>query len=303
MTNVNGERATEWRRTESGPPASDPIVKRLIDACVRMGRFQPHELLRWLVDDVLAGFGLRSEAPPHSDAVPWLRENTARYAEAVIRHPFGDVLGMVYQVLSARGHRGALGQFFTPASVSRLIAEMLMPAPPTAAHDEERPDRLLRACEPACGSGAMVLAFMEAQLAARGRAALRRWSITGIDLDPLCTRMCAAQTLANLYTQRLELGELVIYRGNALGPREGLSVVIHTTVADLTPDIVLPAMHPSRIEALRLAVETQGAARPHEPEHAATRVRSTVELDKVRARSRPSGEIALGVSTVDLFAD
>lgn len=224
------------------------------------------------------------------------------YAEAVIRHPFGDVLGMVYQVLSSHGHRGALGQFFTPASVSRLIAEVLMPAP-TVADDEERPDRLMRACEPACGSGAMVLAFMEAQLAARGRAALRRWSITGIDLDPLCSRMGAAQTLANLFTQRLELGELVIYRGNALGPREGLSVVIHTTVADLTPDIVLPAMHPSRIEALRMVAQAQGAAQPHEPEHVGMRVRSTVEPDKVLVTSQPGREVALGVSTVDLFAD
>lgn len=297
MTDVKAEGATAWRRIEGGSLASDPIVNRLIDACVRMGRFQPHELLRWLVDDVLAGFGVRSEAPPDSNAVPWLRENTARYAEAVIRHPFGDVLGMIYQALSSRGHRGALGQFFTPTSVSRLIAEMLMPAP-TVSDDEERTDRLLRACEPACGSGAMVLAFMEAQVAAKGRAALRRWSITGIDLDPLCSRMCAAQILANLFTQRLELGELVIYRGNALGPREGLSVVIHTTVADLTPDIVLPAMHPSRVEALRTVVRAQRAARPHEP---ATRARSTVEPDLVR--TRPSGEVAMGVSTVDLFAD
>lgn len=301
MTDAKAERATQWRRTESGSLASDAIVKRLIDACVRMRRFQPHELLRWLVDDVLAGFGLRSEAPPHSDAISWLRENTAMYAEAVIRHPFGDVLGLVYQVLSSHGHRGALGQFFTPASVSRLIAEVLMAAP-TVADDEERPDRLMRACEPACGSGAMVLAFMEAQLAARGRAALRRWSITGIDLDPLCSRMCAAQTLANLFTRRLELGELVIYRGNALGPREGLSVVIHTTVADLTPDIVLPAMHPSRIEALRMVAQAQGAAQPHEPEHVGTRVRSTVEPDKVLVTSQPGREVALDVSTVDLFA-
>ena len=97
MTDANAERGTGWRRTESGSLASDAVVKRLIDACVRMGRFQPHNLLRWLVDDVLAGFGLRTEAPLHSDAIPWLRENTALYAEAVIRHPFGDVLGMVYQ--------------------------------------------------------------------------------------------------------------------------------------------------------------------------------------------------------------
>ena len=177
-----------------------------------------------------------------------------------------------------------------------------MPAP-TVADDEERLDRLLRACEPACGSGAMVLAFMEAQLAARGCAALRRRSITGIDLNPLCSRMCAAQILANLYTQRLELGELVIYRGNALGPREGLSVVVHTTVADLTPDIVLPAMHRSRIAALRMVEEAHGAAQPNGFEHAATRVRSAVERDKVRVTSRPTSAIALGGSTLDLFAD
>jgi hypothetical protein len=302
MTDAKAERATGWTRTESGSLSSAPIVKRLIDACVRMGSFQPHELLRWLVDDVLAGFGLRPEAPPNSDAIPWLCENTALYAEAVIRHPFGDVLGMVYQVLSSHGHRGALGQFFTPASVSRLIAEVLMPAF-TGVDDKERPDRLLRACEPACGSGAMVLAFMEAQLAVRGCAALRRWSITGIDLDPLCSRMCAAQILANLYAQRLELGELVIYRGNALGPREGLSVVVHTTVADLTPDIVLPAMHPSRIEALRMVAAGHAAVQPKGSEQVTTSGRSAVEPDKVRATNRPSSADAVGGSTVDLFAD
>jgi hypothetical protein len=146
MTDVKAEGATAWRRTEGGSLASDPIVNRLIDACVRMGRFQPHELLRWLVDDVLADFGVRSEAPPDSNAIPWLRENTARFAEAVIRHPFGDVMGMIYQALSSRWHRGALGQFFTPTSVSRLIAEMLMPAP-TVAEDQGTRSAQTASCE------------------------------------------------------------------------------------------------------------------------------------------------------------
>lgn len=296
MSEANTNTTTPRWRSESGSLASDAAVKRLIAACVRMGRFQPHELLRWLVDDVLAGFGLRSEAPPHSDAIPWLRENTALYAEAVIRHPFDDVLGMIYQELSSHGHRGALGQFFTPASISRFIAEVLTPAP-TIAEDERRPNRLLRACEPACGSGAMLLAFIEAQVAAKGRTALRRWSITGIDLDPLCSRMCAAQILANLFTQRLELGELVIYRGNALGPREGLSVVIHTTVADLTPDIVLPAMHPSRIEALRSVVGAQRATRPPEPAKERPPAEPGMDCTSVR------GDVVSGGGTVDLFAD
>ena len=44
----------------------DPIVKRLVAACSGVGEYQPHELLRWLVDDVVLRFGVPSpgESPP-----------------------------------------------------------------------------------------------------------------------------------------------------------------------------------------------------------------------------------------------
>lgn len=230
--------------------ARDRALQGLVDACVSVGKYQPGELLRWLVDDVLADFGVPKEAPAPDDVREWLRSAAAVYADLVARFPFVDVLGHVYQSIGSRGHRGALGQFFTPPSVSALIGSML-----AGGADLPADGRLLRACEPACGSGALLLAFMQAQMDARGPSALRSWSISAIDLDVLCARMCAAQVLANLLLQRIELGELVVYRGNALGPRSGLSVVIHTTVADLTPDVVLPALHPSRVAALRAVVE------------------------------------------------
>jgi hypothetical protein len=63
--------------------------------------------------------------------------------------------------------------------------------------------------------------------------------------------MWAVQILANLFTQHLELGELVIYRGMLSDHVMGYLL---WTVADLTPDIVLPAMYPYRIEALRSVV-------------------------------------------------
>lgn len=238
-----------YRRTFNDFPR-DRALHALVDACLRLGKYQPGELLRWLVDDVLADFGLPKEAPAPDDVRDWLRSSAGVYADLVARFPFVDVLGHVYQSIGSRGHRGALGQFFTPPSVSALIGAMLVGG-------AERPadGRLLRACEPACGSGALILAFMQAQTVARGSSALRSWSITGIDLDVLCARMCAAQVLSNLLLHRLELGELVVYRGNALGPTSGLSVVIHTTVADFRPDLVLPALHPSRIAALRAVAE------------------------------------------------
>lgn len=233
----------------------DCALQGLVDACCRVGKYQPHELLRWLVDDVLADFGLAPTEAAPNDITDWLRATAGAYAGVAARFPFCDVLGHVYQCIGSRGHRGALGQFFTPQCVSTLIGSMLCGT-------GERPadGRLLRACEPACGSGALVMAFMQAQMQSYGPDALRRWSITAIDLDVLCARMCAAQVLVNLFLQQLEVGELVICRGNALGPRSGLSVVIHATVADLTPDLVLPAMHPSRVAALRAVVQARSEA-------------------------------------------
>src|SRR5438552_3490705 len=87
-------------------------VQRLTDACTRVGKYQPHELLRWLVGDVLADFGARHTEPPPQEVLPWLRDTAGEYARAVAEHPYGDVLGVVYQELGSRGHRSALGQFF-----------------------------------------------------------------------------------------------------------------------------------------------------------------------------------------------
>lgn len=270
----------------------DGALHGLIDSCLRFGKYQPQELLRWLVDDVLADFGLRPQEPAPEDAGEWLRRSAIVYTDIAARFPFCDVLGLVYQSIGSRGHRGALGQFFTPSGVSVLIGSMLVGG-------VERPadGRLLRACEPACGSGALVLAFMQAQTQASGSDALRHWSITAIDLDVLCARMCAAQVLSNLFLQRIELGELVVYRGNALGPRSGLSAVVHTTVADLTPDLVLPAMHPSRVAALRAVVEAHGDA----VDHATSEVAPTTAPRTIPA-ARERHDDQRDTTQVDLFA-
>ena len=118
--------------------------------------------------------------------------------------------------------------------------------------------RFIRVLEPAAGAGVMLLAACGVIVTTHGAAALRRCSFTAIDLDALCAQMTACQLLANGALHGA-LGELLVYRGNALGPDALLDVVIHMTAVPSgtcpqpLPEIV-PAMAPARIAAIRQAV-------------------------------------------------
>jgi len=94
------------RRTFNDFPR-DCALQGLVDACLRVGKYQPGELLRWLVDDVLATFGLQKEEPAPDDVRDWLRSSAGAYADLVARFPFVDVLGHVYQSIGSRWHTTA----------------------------------------------------------------------------------------------------------------------------------------------------------------------------------------------------
>ena len=63
-----------------------------------------------------------------------------------------DFLGGIFHELEL--HNQAHGQFFTPYEICRMMAATMAPEAP-------KPGRVLRVGEPACGSGAMVIAFSE----------------------------------------------------------------------------------------------------------------------------------------------
>jgi hypothetical protein len=69
-------------------PSRDHALHALVESCLRFGRYQPQELLRWLVDDVLAGFGLRAQERHPEDARDWIQHSAAAYAALAARHPF-----------------------------------------------------------------------------------------------------------------------------------------------------------------------------------------------------------------------
>lgn len=90
-----------------------------------------------------------------------------------------DVLGDLFGELEL--HSKAKGQFFTPYHLSRMMADML-------AEDQER----YRLCEPACGSGWMVIAFAEA-LRAKGKNPQRCLYAYCQDIDLRAVQMAYIQ--------------------------------------------------------------------------------------------------------------
>lgn len=125
--------------------------------------------------------------------------------------PFADLLGSVYMTLASHGGRSMLGQFFTPAPIAEMMAEMQGLDPRTFPAK-----RLARICDPACGSGAMLLGAVRVLLRNHGESALNRIHLFGTDLDQICAHMAAVQVVANVNVHRLDLGAVTIAHGDSL---------------------------------------------------------------------------------------
>lgn len=147
-----------------------------------------------------------------------------RYRLAVYEtEPLRDILGLVYMELGAHGHRNRLGQYFTPWSIASMMAEMQL-----SGEWREDGEDLIRICDPACGSGVMLLAMVDAIRRRHGSRAVERLSLTGVDIDWICARMAALQLAANNAIHGLRFGEIGIVHGDSIR-LEGFSTVLHAT--------------------------------------------------------------------------
>ncbi len=100
-----------------------------------------------------------------------------------------DVLGRIFAELEI--HNSQRGQFFTPYSVCRLMAQATLGDVATArAIMAEK--GYVTAMEPACGSGAMVIALAEAMIEANINYQ-RHLHVTAVDIDPRAVHMAYAQ--------------------------------------------------------------------------------------------------------------
>lgn len=114
---------------------------------------------------------------------------------------FDDVLGSLYMELELGNARS--GQFFTPYTVSRMMAMMMV-----GDASDVRESGVLDAAEPACGAGGMVVAMADALLQA-GVNYQQHLHVTCTDIDLRCVHMTYLQ--ASL----LHIPAVVLH-GNAL---------------------------------------------------------------------------------------
>jgi len=112
-----------------------------------------------------------------------------------------DVLGELYMELNLGNAK--TGQFFTPNSVSELMAKI--------SYDDDLKELkkpFITLSEPACGAGGMVLAFTKVMLSHNHNPAERLW-VQCIDIDRIAAFMCYIQlSLWNIPAQ--------VYIGNTL---------------------------------------------------------------------------------------
>ena len=102
---------------------------------------------------------------------------------------FGDYLGEIYMQSDTSNSKA--GQFFTPYSVSKLNAEMLLDE--KMVRDYMENDRILTIGEPACGSGGMILASADVLFNRYGFNTARNLLVECGDLDKRCVHMTYLQ--------------------------------------------------------------------------------------------------------------
>ncbi|AMU04587.1 type I restriction endonuclease subunit M (plasmid) [Burkholderia cenocepacia] len=113
-----------------------------------------------------------------------------------------DVLGETYMMLDIGNDRA--GQFFTPYSISRLMAGITI----GGRSDAIEQDGFMRMQEPACGAGGMVIATADALLSV-GENYQQTLHATCIDIDARCVHMTYLQ-LSMMHVPA------IVVHGNAL---------------------------------------------------------------------------------------
>lgn len=103
--------------------------------------------------------------------------------------PLMDILGPTYMARGGRWQQLG-GEFYTPQSVSDLMAQMTVSKDDVARHVAER--RPCHICEPSCGSGGMILAV--GKVFAEHRPWMR---VTAVDVSKTAADMTFIQTTLN----------------------------------------------------------------------------------------------------------
>ena len=115
------------------------------------------------------------------------------YVDAVEDQPFHDILGEIFMRLDVNSVRA--GQFMTPWNIAEMMARMQF--------DREDFERVVQekgavtVCDPAVGSGVMLLSFAKVVHGEFGRWGTSKLRLYGQDIDQRCVLMCRIQLRMN----------------------------------------------------------------------------------------------------------
>jgi hypothetical protein len=115
------------------------------------------------------------------------------YVKAVEDMPFSDILGELFMRLDVNSVRA--GQFFTPFPIAEFMAKVTFDKETFMGQVQEK--GCVTVCDPACGSGVMLLAFAKVVHDALGRKGTGKLELYGMDTDIRCVLMCRIQLRLN----------------------------------------------------------------------------------------------------------
>lgn len=115
------------------------------------------------------------------------------YIDAVEADPFRDILGELFMRLDVKS--AAAGQYFTPMSIAEMMARIQFDKADFERTVQEK--GYVSVCDPAAGSGVMLLAFAKVVHGELGRPALAKVRFYGTDIDQRCVHMCRIQLRMN----------------------------------------------------------------------------------------------------------
>ena len=115
------------------------------------------------------------------------------YVSAVEDMPFSDILGELFMRLDINSVRA--GQFFTPFPIAEFMAKIQFDSDTFMSQVKEK--GCVTVCDPACGSGVMLLAFAKVVHDALGRDGTNKLELYGMDTDIRCVNMCRIQLRLN----------------------------------------------------------------------------------------------------------
>jgi hypothetical protein len=181
-----------------------PVVVRKSDFIREFGRIAPHhhryEVFRDFVH--MSAFSLVNAWPyTRSEAIETEFETIkAKYSpeeftgftkllailQGLLEPEPRDILGQLFMELELGSQH--TGQFFTPPEVSEMMARMMVGND----GDPLRGKPFVTLCEPACGAGGMVLAFVKIMIEAKLNPMHRLW-VQAQDIDRTAALMCYIQ--------------------------------------------------------------------------------------------------------------